>query len=565
MVPAVAGAAAWEPVGFGVSGGSAWVKGIAIDGDGAVVATGAFDDLCTGPWNVQGTPACPNPGSAAATGVARWTGAQGSPMGTGLGGSDPYGYVIEVGPDGRTYAGGGFGDAGPGTTNFLAAWGGSGWSSMGTGFGFSTPPPDPGVLEMAFDRSGNLFVGGIFESVNGVNARNIARWNGASWSPLGVGLDTRAEALATAPDGTVYASGNLTIVGVHKNIVQWDGSTWSSVGGQTFGSLWADALAVDRQGVLYAGGQFSTPANGIARWDGNAWSALGSGLSAQAVVGTVATDHDGGVYVGGTALLPASGAPNVSQVAKWDGTTWTLLASALTDGPASSAVSDLAVDPAGYLYAAGGFLVVDGQVTGQIVRTLIATPPVAPTGVAATAGDTLAEVSWTAPTRNGAGTITRYTVTSEPGGNSCTWTTGPLRCTVTGLRKGTRYTFTVRAANIAGEGAAATAVATTSAEATPDTPSVGTPRISRLIPAKGPTRGGNRVQLRGSNLEGVTRVTFGGVRARIVLRQGNRLVVVAPPRARGAVGVTAIAGTARATKRAAYRYVAAPRRVPVVG
>jgi hypothetical protein len=50
--------------------------------------------------------------------------------------------------------------------------------------------------------------------------------------------------------------------------------------------------------------------------------------------------------------------------------------------------------------------------------------------------------------------ITQYTVTAKPGGQSCTWTAGPLTCTVTGLTNRVAYTFTVTATNAVGTGPA---------------------------------------------------------------------------------------------------------------
>ena len=75
-----------------------------------------------------------------------------------------------------------------------------------------------------------------------------------------------------------------------------------------------------------------------------------------------------------------------------------------------------------------------------------------PTGVTATAGDSQAVVSWTAPAANSGAELTGYLVTASPGGATCT-TTGALTCTITGLANGTAYTFTVRATNAAGNGA----------------------------------------------------------------------------------------------------------------
>jgi len=81
-------------------------------------------------------------------------------------------------------------------------------------------------------------------------------------------------------------------------------------------------------------------------------------------------------------------------------------------------------------------------------------PPLTPTSVTATGGDTVATVSFTPGSSNGSA-ITGFTVTSSPGGITATGTSSPI--TVTGLTNGSTYTFTVTESNADGTSAASSA------------------------------------------------------------------------------------------------------------
>ena len=74
--------------------------------------------------------------------------------------------------------------------------------------------------------------------------------------------------------------------------------------------------------------------------------------------------------------------------------------------------------------------------------------PNAPGTPTAVAGNGAADVSWTAPV--GGEAPASYTVTSSPGGLTCTATAPATTCNVAGLTNGTAYTFTVVATNTGG-------------------------------------------------------------------------------------------------------------------
>ncbi|HDS1580679.1 TPA: autotransporter domain-containing protein [Stenotrophomonas maltophilia] len=92
-------------------------------------------------------------------------------------------------------------------------------------------------------------------------------------------------------------------------------------------------------------------------------------------------------------------------------------------------------------------LIAPGFNSGSTHTVAIPTAPAAPTLASASASDSQAVVSFTAPS-DGGSAITGYVVTSSPGNIVASGPASPI--TVTGLSNGTAYTFTVTATNAIG-------------------------------------------------------------------------------------------------------------------
>ncbi|HQQ62509.1 MAG TPA: hypothetical protein PLF22_02945 [Pseudomonadales bacterium] len=324
----------WSALGSGIySSSGAWVMALAVDASNVYVG-GVFSTA----------------GGVAAKGIAAWNGSSWGNIG------DTSGSVSALAFDstGQLYVGGGFWSAGTVNASRIARWAGAIWSTVGTGssniYGIS-------IYAMARDTAGNLYIGGSFDSINGVTATNIAKWNGSVWSALGAGANGPVYTIATDGSGNVYAGGNFTYAGGVNvdRIAKWNGSNWSTMGGFDSAPL---AIVLDSSGNLYAGGGFTrvsvggVVANGLARWNGGtSWTNLGT---AGTTIYDIKTDNAGNVYVGGVFTNLAS-LPGANNIARCNGGSWSKL------GTGTNAwVSALALDNSGNVYAVGSFSTAGG-------------------------------------------------------------------------------------------------------------------------------------------------------------------------------------------------------------
>ena len=188
------------------------------------------------------------------------------------------------------------------------------------------------VYAFATLPNGDLVVGGHFTAAGGVPANGIARWNGLSWSPLGLGVQTVAggsgivQSIVTLPNGDILAGGSFATAGGQSapGIARWDGTAWSSMSAGMNGTVYAIDTASN--GDVLAGGAFTTAggvaAQGLARWDGANWSSMGAGLNGG--VFAISVMPNGDVIAGGQ--FTASGASSANRIARWDGSSWSALA-----------------------------------------------------------------------------------------------------------------------------------------------------------------------------------------------------------------------------------------------
>ena len=244
--------------------------------------------------------------------------------------------VHDDGSGPAVYAAGFFTRAGNTPVNHLARLDGSDWGPVGDEF-----DELPWSLVSSDDWPGlgpQLFAGGGFRHVGDLEVSSIARWDGASWAPLGAGVSISgqpfswvfsmafvADAFGQGP--ALFAGGAFDTAGETPatNVAQWDGKGWSALGIGLDGTVDALAWFDDGSGpALYAAGTFTTVIGevDVARWNGTTWTPFATGLGLWANTMVVYDDGRGSaLFVGGT--VPMDVGDNLGAVARWDGVAWT--------------------------------------------------------------------------------------------------------------------------------------------------------------------------------------------------------------------------------------------------
>lgn len=200
---------------------------------------------------------------------------------------------------------GGFGTIGGTTVNSVGVgwWDGNSWIAE-TGDFSSTPP-----AKCFAEYQNELYIAGAFLKINGNKyCRKVAkRDSSGSWLPLGAGItdNTNSEVRCMAVyNGDLYIGGGFYQLDssiTTSHIARWDGASWHAIGMGIQGSFGVNDMTVF-QNQLYVGG-FMSSANGvqtlgIGRWNGSSWDSLGTGLNGPASA-LFADTINNRLYVGG--------------------------------------------------------------------------------------------------------------------------------------------------------------------------------------------------------------------------------------------------------------------------
>jgi hypothetical protein len=225
---------------------------------------------------------------------------------------------------------------------------------------------------MVVDAAGGLYTEVLTDS----SSTAIMRWHGDKWEdvtgdftvvvdalqPGRVSSNVPVRALALDREGNIYAGGAFYYLTPDQStelpmgyVARRNGEAWAVMGGG-FDKVNVFALAMGAPGAAYAAGEQPLTAEGesgfIASWHASGWTQIDPGRPD--IIHTMALDQSGGLYVAGQ-IERGAGAAFVDY---WDGTYWTTIASQF-EGEAP-AVFALAVDANGSLCVGGEFESVSG-------------------------------------------------------------------------------------------------------------------------------------------------------------------------------------------------------------
>lgn len=132
-----------------------------------------------------------------------------------------------------------------GTLGAVGVWNGSGWSYLGDINSYEQ------AYDLAMDSQGNLYASGGFDFQNGY----ILKWNGSSWTDLGLNGDDKVLTLSVSSGNNIYAGGEFSNDNNKFYVAKWNGTALSEEGVGNFNSSILTSCA-GTDGKMYFAGNF---------------------------------------------------------------------------------------------------------------------------------------------------------------------------------------------------------------------------------------------------------------------------------------------------------------------
>jgi hypothetical protein len=244
------------------------VRAMAVDADGYLYVGGDFTVI----------------GGISSPRAIGWNGTTWFALDTGVDGAV---HAVAVGADNKIYFGGAFTTASGTTVNRIAAWDKfiPEWQAISDG----TVGMNGNVFALAVDPSGFVYAGGAFTNANSVAANRIAVYTATLpdkvWFPLGAGVNADVNVILPKPNGDVYVGGSFTSADGNAidAIALYNGQTFLPLGLGIDSLPHVRDMALTADGLLWVVGWFSVAGDlqnigRIATWNGSRWAQIDADL-----------------------------------------------------------------------------------------------------------------------------------------------------------------------------------------------------------------------------------------------------------------------------------------------